>query len=432
MYRGIARRLIPSALTAASLTAAGEACGAGFALAEQSASGMGNAFAGAAASAQDASTIYFNPAGMGLLPGAQVVVAGHAVDFRAEFSDSGSSLPPAGGGLLPVGSTNPDAGGTLFIPNAYFALPLGEKLAFGVGVNAPFGIKTEYDDPWIGRFQGINSDLTTYNINPAMSFKISEAFIIGLGVNWQHADAELTNAVILGPATEGMAKVEADGDAWGWNAGVLFSLGQDMRIGVSYRSALDYTLEGITTVTTLAGAVVSAASGPTSIDVTFPDSASVSVVQKFGPQWELLGDVTWTHWSEIGTVQAIDSTTGAPRDVLDFQFDDAWRVSLGANYYHGDRWTLRGGLAWDQSPVQDQFRTVRLPDADRIWVSLGARWKASNGLFVDVGYAHVFVDDAPINLSRSQLPVSAATTSVVNGSYESSVDILSLQVGYTF
>jgi long-chain fatty acid transport protein len=426
------KNLVGVGLVAGLLTVPAAARAAGFALAEQGASGMGNAFAGAAASAEDASTVFFNPAGMGLLPGAQIILAGHAVDFKAKFSDAGSTLPPAGGGVLPIGSTNPDAGGTLFIPNAYFALPVGDKLAFGVGANAPFGLKTEYDDPWIGRFQGINSELTTYNINPAISFKVSPAVLIGVGVNYQHADAELTNAVILAPATEGRAKVDADGNAWGWNAGVLFHLGEDMRIGVSYRSALDYTLEGTTSVTTLAGAPVAPVSGPTKIDITFPDSASLSAVQKFGPQWELLGDITWTHWSEIGTVQAINSTTGAPRDLLEFQFDDAWRLSLGATYRGAGPWTFRGGVAWDQSPVKDEFRTVRLPDADRVWVALGARWQAAGGLFVDVGYAHLFVDDAPINLSRSQLPVAAATTSVVKGSYDSSVDILSLQVGYTF
>lgn len=432
MRFGGKKKLIPTAFAAVAWSAAESAGAAGFALAEQSASGMGNAFAGAAASAQDASTVFFNPAGMALLPGPQVVVAGHAVDVKAKFSNGGSSLPAAGGGALPVGATNPDAGDMLFIPNAYFALPIGERLAFGIGLNAPFGVKTDYDDPWIGRFQGINSELTTLNVNPAISYKVAENFVIGVGVNYQQADAKLTQAVILGPATEGRSKVEADGSAWGWNAGMLFMLADDMRIGVSYRSQLDYTLEGSTTVTTLAGAVIPPAGGPTSIDVTFPDAASLSVVQQYGSQWELLGDVTWTRWSAVGTLVAVDTTNGAPRDVLDFHFRNSWRVSLGANYYHDKHWTLRGGVAWDQSPVTDGFRTVRLPDADRFWLAVGARWKSTSGLFVDLGYAHLFVDDANIDFSHSQLPVSPTTTSVVRGSYDDSADILSLQIGYTF
>ncbi|HEU5282973.1 MAG TPA: outer membrane protein transport protein, partial [Burkholderiales bacterium] len=316
---------IAGALLGTALLGPGVSSAAGFALIEQGGSGMGNAYAGAAASAEDASTIFFNPAGMGLLPQGQVAVAGHAVDVKADFSHTGCVFSPAGGCAMPVasantfptGATSSDAGDLLFIPNLYFSIPVGDRFAFGVGVNAPFGLKTEYDDPWVGRFQGLHSELTTINVNPAVSFKVNERVFLGAGVNWQTADAELTNAVVLPtglafpPTVEGRAKVEADDDAWGWNVGALFLLGEDMRVGVSYRSKLDYSLEGTTTVTSPTGAVVAAASGPTTIDITFPDMASLSVVQNFGPKWQLLGDVTWTHWSKVGTVYAINSTAPA-------------------------------------------------------------------------------------------------------------------------
>jgi long-chain fatty acid transport protein len=440
---------ITIAVLGGALMAPGLSCAAGFALLEQSGSGMGNAFAGAAASAEDASTIFFNPAGMGLLPEAQVVVAGHAVNLKADFSHTGCTFSPAGGcalpvgsaGVLPVGATSAEAGDLLFIPNAYFSIPVGERFAFGVGVNAPFGLKTEYDDPWVGRFHGIHSELTTINVNPSVSYKISEAVIIGAGINWQEADAELSHAVILAPGVEGRARVEADGDVWGWNIGALFLLGEDMRVGVSYRSKLDYSLEGSTTVTNMAGAVVAPVSGPTTVDVTFPDMASLSVVQDFGPKWQLLGDVTWTHWSTVGTVFAINSSAPAGsniRDKLVFEYDDSWRVSLGVNYRASERWTLRGGVAWDETPVQDEFRTVRLPDEDRYWLAFGARWKATAKLALDVGYAHLFVDDPQVNVTRSQLSPTGSgadapgTSSTVQGSYDSAVDILSVQLTYSF
>jgi long-chain fatty acid transport protein len=412
------------------------ASAAGFALHEQNASGLGNAYAGAAAVAEDASTIFFNPAGMGLLPGPQVVVAGHAVNVQADFHNRASSLP-LGAGASPVGATDVDAGDLLFIPNLYFAMPIGERFAFGIGANAPFGLKTEYDDPWIGRYQGIKSELKTVNINPAISYKLSNSVILGAGVNYQKADVELTNAVVLPGGPDGRAKLEVDDDAWGWNIGALFIVSSDMRIGVNYRSKLEYDLEGDTTVTGSSNPLVNAnASGPTRVEVTFPDSASLSVVQNFGPQWQLLGDVTWTHWSELGTLRAINTTNGTIRDVLAFELEDAWRVSFGTNYIANERWTIRAGVAWDETPVQDQFRTVRLPDEDRYWVALGAKWNATKNLAVDFGYSHLFISDPEINLTRSQVLPNGApalgTASTVNGTYDSSVDIFSIQVAYTF
>jgi long-chain fatty acid transport protein len=449
-HENLGRACASLAVVAALGMAPALAGAAGFALIEQNASGMGNAYAGAAAVAEDASTIFFNPAGMGLLPGAQVAIAGHAVSVNADFSNTGCTFSPAGGcalpqgsgGVLPVGATSDNAGDTMFIPNAYFALPIGERFVFGIGLNAPFGLKTEYEDPWVGRFQGIKSELTTYNVNPAVSFKVSEAVILGLGVNYQHADAELTNAVLLAPGVEGRAKVDADDDAWGWNVGALFKLGDDMRLGVSYRSKIDYTLEGTTTVTNAAGQTVGAVSGDTQIDVTFPDMASLSVVQDFGPKWQLLGDVTWTHWSEIKTLTAINPNAAAGaniRDRLAFNFDDAWRISLGLNYRSSERWLWRGGIAWDQSPVPDaQSRTVRLPDEDRYWLALGAKWNATKRLALDIGYAHLFIDNPEVDFTRSQLSPtgsgapSPGTSTTVRGEYDSSVDILSLQLTYTF
>ena len=145
---------------------AGGAYGAGFALIEQSASGMGNAYAGAAAVAEDASTIYFNPAGMSLLEGSQFVAVGHVINLSADFSGAATN-PPAFGVGPATGGNGGDAGGSAFVPNVYFAMPFGERWNFGLGISAPFGLVTEYDADWVGRYQGIKSEITSININPA-------------------------------------------------------------------------------------------------------------------------------------------------------------------------------------------------------------------------------------------------------------------------
>jgi long-chain fatty acid transport protein len=407
---------------------------AGFALIEQSGSGIGSAFAGSAASADDASAMFFNPAALSLLGAPQVAAAAHGINLEAKFTDRGSTLPPGGLGLLPAGATRNDAGDFIPTGNVYFAMPFNEKLAFGFGVNAPFGLVTEYDDPWVGRFQGIRTELKTVNANPAVSYRVNDQVALGAGVNYQYASAELSNAVMLAQGVEGRALLDVNDEALGWNAGALFTLPSSARVGLSYRSRLDYSLAGDTTVNTLTGITIPTVSGPTSVDVTFPDSVYISLAQPFGAATEIRADVSWTNWSRVGTLFAVNSQTGVPRDVLQFDFDDAWRVALGAQYRQNDRWTLRGGLAWDQSPVKDDVRTVRLPDSDRYWVSLGARWQPADQLSVDLGYAHLFLEDASLDRTRPQLGVvpPGVFASTVHGDYTSSVDIISAQLTWAF
>lgn len=399
---------------------------------EQSASGLGNAFAGAAATAEDASTVFFNPAGMSQIKESQIAIAGHAISLSAKFSGSATNPVLLGGGAA-TGGNGGDAGGVSFVPNLYFVMPIGDKFNFGVGVNAPFGLKTEYDDTWAGRFQGIKSDIKTINVNPALSYKVNDAFAVGIGVNYQKLDAELTNAVVLGPATEGRAKFKADDDAWGWNVGVLFNLTPATRIGASYRSQIDYNLKGDTTVTTTTGTVIPTVSGATNADITLPEMFSLSASHQLNDTWELLGDVSFTKWSKIQTVNVVNSVTGANRDVLTLNFDDSYRVSIGANYKYSEVVTLRGGLAFDQTPVQDQYRTVRLPDNDRTWIAFGGKYKVGKGGAIDAGYAHLFFTNAPINNTRAQLGVPPGfATTTVTGNYEGSIDILSIQYTQSF
>ena len=441
MQRELQRTLIALAVASTLGGASTLASAAGFALIEQSASGMGSAFAGAAATAEDASTVFYNPAGMSRIEGMQITVGGHLIDLSAKFSNSGSSIPV---GALAAGSQSGgnggDAGGLNVVPNFYFVMPIGEKLNFGVGVNAPFGLVTEYDDNWIGRFQGIKSDLKAINVNPALSFKLNDTLSIGAGVNYQRLDVELTNAVVLPGPSEGRAKLEADDDAWGWNVGVLFQPMPSTKVGASYRSKLNYKLDGTTTVTTATGVAIAAAGGATTADVTLPDSFSLSLAQRLNDQWEFLADATFTRWSEINRINIVDSTNGTLRDSLVLDFDNTWRYSIGVNYKLNDGWTLKGGLALDQSPVKGATtRSVRLPDNDRTWVSLGAQMKIAQSGRLDFGYSHLFIKNADINFTRSQqapgftTPTPApGTASTVAGSYKGSVDILSVQYSISF
>ena len=438
MQQHFRKKLMALAIATALGGASGLASAAGFALIEQSGSGMGNAYAGAAAVAEDASTVFFNPAGMSFLQGPQAAVAAHVISLSAEFAGTATNPAALGGGAA-TGGTGGDAGGEAVVPNLYFTMPVGERLSLGLGVNVPFGLTTEYDADWVGRFQGVKSELTSININPSVSYKFSEKFSIGGGVNYQQLDAELTNAVVLGAGLEGSTKLEADDDAWGWNIGAMFQVTPVTRIGVAYRSEIEYALEGSVT-TTLGGAPVAPASGPSGAEVTLPDMFSLSVAHTMSDRLQLLADATRTGWSSINQIPVVNTTNGTLRDNLVLDFDDSWRYSIGANYKFSETWILKAGIAYDETPVTGATtRSVRLPDNDRTWISFGGQMKVGQKGRLDLGYSHLFIDDAEINNTRSQqapgltTPTAApGTASTVTGDYEGSVDIFSIQYTHSF
>ncbi len=377
---------------------------AGFALIEQNVSGLGNAYAGQAASAQDASTIYFNPAGMTMLPDRQVVIAGHLIRPQAEFSGS-SNIGGGNGG---------DAGSLSLVPNAYFAFRLTPDVHLGIGVNAPFGLATEYDSTWAGRTQAIKSELKTINVNPSIAWKASETLSLGAGVSIQYAEATLTNLA----GAPGLVTVKGDDYGWGFNLGALWKLGDATRLGFAYRSEVDYTLEG-----TVGFSVATGLNGPVTADADLPASASLSLFHKIDDRLDLLADVTWMGWSSFDELRIL-RTTGALVGVTPENWEDSYRYSLGMNYHMDSKWLLRAGLAFDETPVADAYRTARIPDEDRTWIAFGAQYKLSDASTLDFGYAHLFVKDANINKTESGVTLT--------GTYDASVDILSAQFTHNF
>lgn len=384
---------------------------AGFALIEQNASGLGNAYAGAAAVAEDASTVYFNPAGMTLLPDRQIVVAGHLIKPKAEFS--GTVTPAIGGG------EGGDAGGWALVPNAYFAFRMTPRVHLGVGLNSPFGLKTEYDSDWMGRYQAIESDVKTINLNPSVAYKVSDTLSLGAGLNIQWIDAKLTNRQPLGlpPAPVTLMKIKGDDYGWGYNLGVLWQATPATRIGLSYRSEVDYTLDGTSSTSDPA---VPPLNGPVTAEVTLPDSASLSLFHKLSPQWDLLADLTWTGWSDFDDLPI----KGTVNKTTVENWEDILRYSLGVTWHMNDKMSLRGGVAYDEAPVSDIYRNPRIPDGARTWVAIGGQYRLSGQGVLDFGYAHLFVGDPGLQ--------SKDNGTTLNGEYDSQVDILSVQYTHSF
>ena len=432
MQKKFKRNLIALTATVTLGGASTLASAAGFALIEQSASGMGNAFAGAAASAEDASTVFFNPAGMTLLPKREVVVAGHYIVPSFSFSDNGGS---SGAALQTAGGNGGDAGSGAVVPNAYFTIAVTPQVWMGLGINVPFGLTTEYDPTWLGRFQAIKSEIKTVNINPSVAYQVSENFSFGVGLNYQKIDGELTSAVnysaaaggALGPNLEGLTTVKGDDTAWGYNVGALIKLNESSRIGLAYRSAISYELEGTVTFSNRPAPLAAAIpDGPVTLKIKMPDSASVGVFTRLNDQWDVLGDITWTGWSSFQKLEVIRSN-GSTLLAVDEKWRDTYRFGVGANYRLNEQVTLRGGIAYDQTPVRDEHRTARIPDNDRKWLTVGAKYLINSSMWVDAGYAHLFIKDAPISDNQA-----AAGKGNLVGSYNGSIDIFSVQYTLSF
>ena len=390
--------------------ATGAAAG-GFAIGTQSGSGTGNAFAGGAAAADDASVAWFNPALMTLLPGMQVAGALHVLKTSFKFENTTSTSPIGTG-------EGGDGGGWAYVPNAFYTWAINPNWYFGFAINVPFGLKTEYDNGWRGQFTALKSEIKTVNLNPSVAWKINNMVSVGAGLSYQKLEAELTNNA----GAPGISKLKADDDGYGYNLGVAIQATPTTRIGAHYRSKIKYDLEG-----DVSFSVAAAANSNIRADLEVPPSASLSIFQTLG-NWELMGDLTWTGWSSIQQLQVIRTSgaaAGTTLTTLQFRWDDTWRYSAGANYKLSQQLKLRFGVALDETPTNDVDRTARLPDEDRKWVALGVQWKPSKSSILDFGYAHEFIKDASINNSQG------AAGQLV-GKFKNQADIFSVQFALSF
>lgn len=387
-------RTLPALLLA---VFSGAASAAAFQLWEQNASGLGTAYAGSAAVADNASTIFYNPAGMSELAGYQVSVGVTGVGPSYTFRNDGSSLAGNNGG---------DAGGWHAVPNLYLSGRLTDKLTLGLGISSPFGLATEYDSGWVGRAQTIKSDVRTINYNPSVSYRLNDKVSLGFGVNYQKIDAELTNAG---------GSLKGDDSTWGWNAGALFTLSPAMRVGLSYRSSMKYTLEG-----TLNGAT------PVRADLELPDTAILSVWQQVSDRWEAMGDLSYTRWNTLKSLNVISRASGnaIAQAGETFNYDNSWRIAWGAAYKASEAAKIKFGIAYDRTPVRDADRSARVPDNSRLWLSLGGQWNAGRQGKVDLGYSYLYLRDPDINMTKN------GTT--LRGSYDASAHIVGLQYSVGF
>jgi len=445
-----------------------QAFGAAFALQEQNVSGLGNAYAGGAAVAEDASTIWSNPAGMARFSTIQIVASVSGIFPSAKFSNNGS-IPAFN---QPLGNDGGQAGKAAALPAMYLLVPINRNFAFGLGVGVPFGLETDWDDGWMGRYHALRSKVETLNVNPAISWRVNDSFSVGLGVDYQQVKATFTSnanysaalaqaaqtaaagGLIPGQAvapfiaaTGGLdsgVSVTGDDWAWGWNIGVMWNITPDTRIGAHYRSSIKYNVDGNVNFSNPAlptlppalapiGAALAPAvnnvlaSGGVTSDIELPSISNISVYSRLNPKWEVMADVQYTDWSTIQYL-TFTRTNGQVLSSTPEFFRDTWRVSGGASYYMDDKWKFRGGIAFDQSPVRDAERTPRVPDSDRFWLSTGAQYAWSQQMKIDVGLTYIFTSNASSDNNAGSTPQYG----LLKGDYDANVFILGGQVSYSF
>lgn len=419
---------------------------AGFSLTEQSVAGLGRSFAGGAAVAEDASTLYYNPAGITRLKQREVVQGASLIKLTADFDKTSATdplgQPLTGGEGGPVGKL----GGPITL---YYVDPINDKLAWGVGINAPFGLATDYDRDSIMRYQAVYSRVGIINIQPTIAYQIDEHLSFGFGMDVQYMEVKLQSEIdfgsicfgVVGPVTcsglgltpqqaDGAVTLEGNGFGYGWNAGLLWVDG-GTRIGINYRSQVSHELDGTADFNRVPQTFINTGAFVDSgIKAEFqtPELLSISFAQDIGEDWMLTLDLTRTGWDTFQELRVQYDNPNQPDSVEEQRYQDVYKTSIGVDYDFSEKLTLRAGYAYDNSPVSDQYRTARLPDGDRTWLSFGATYRMSDHLEINAGYAYLKLG------AGDKLPFDhfGPASDHVVGTYEGDAHILGIEARLKF
>jgi long-chain fatty acid transport protein len=429
------------------LVAAGRASADGFSI-QQGGPSIGNAGAATAATAEDPTTIFSNPAGMTRLPGRALASLVSAVDVQIEFHDEGSTI---GTGARGTGGSGPDAGGIEFVPAAYVSWPINERFTCGIGLTSPFGLVTDYGERWVGRYHATRSSITTVDVSPCVAWRVSDAVSVGAGLDVQYFRAELDNAIDLGTIaknrlhlddpegtlglkpghSDGQASLEGDSIGFGCVFGVLWKADAKTRVGFSYRSQVEHHVKGDATFELPPGlaqrfpqaGLFRDTSAKT--DLTLPETARVGVVRDLGKGVEGLLGADWTRWSQF---RALEVRFGNPQQPDLFELEkwrDGIRPAAGLTWRPDAKWTVRTGAAWERGVAPDSYRRPRLPDNSRFTLALGFGVKLSERATLDVEYLHAWIPNTHID-------ISSPDAGRLVGRYRESADMLSVQFTIAF
>ncbi len=449
----ITPRLLAAGLSCALISFnVADARAAGFFIREQSSTAQGNAFAGATAGADDISYMFFNPAGLTYHDESQAMAVASYImpSSRAKGSEASTVI----GNQIQGNSNSKDIAEDALVPALYAMWDadqtLTEGLRFGLGVNLPFGLVTDNNDDFVGRYHGTRSELETVNINPVVAFRPLEPLSVAAGLQIGYTETQLKNAIDFGTistllaaggapivpgtpgsfADDGASNLRGDDVAFGWNAGLMLDMWEGARVGLSYRSKINYDIEGNVdfdlsavgqTVSTLTGQFVST---DANADFNSPAIASMGFHQDIDQEWAVMAEFAWTDWSEFNELR-IEFDNDQPDSVTVEDWNDAVFVALGTTYRPEavEGLSLRFGLAYDETPIPTSTRTPRVPGNDRYWISVGAGYQPNDWMELTLSYTHIFMKDGDVNLRTDDDPNNVVRGNL-DASYDQHIDIV--------
>lgn len=381
-------RLLTFSATIAALSGSPSVLAAGFQVNEHSASGLGRAFSGDAAIADNAAVLARNPAAMALFDRMQLSGSLSVIDPSIDVSTVDFPAPESYDDIAPAA----------VVPAAFFIQPLDDQFAWGIGIFSNYGFSTDYPtDAFFGSLAG-KTELLTVNINPSVSWRISPQFSVGAGVSLVYADAELNRHFGgLGlplniPASQTLLNLKGDTWEWGWNIGTLWELDDDNRFGLSYRSQVDLDFDG--EFTDYSTQIVSGSSPATPVTVDGSLSVPLPAIAEFGGfhqlnnRWAVHYGIQWTQWSEFKELKATSADcAGNTCFIKEESYDDNVRYSVGATYNLNPDWIVRAGFAFDEQAGEP---TLSIPDTDRYWYSAGATYTYNSDLTLDIGLTYLY------------------------------------------
>ncbi|WP_219115920.1 OmpP1/FadL family transporter [Janthinobacterium sp. UMAB-56] len=473
-------KYLPLLIVAAFAGISSTAQASGYRFGSQSVSAQGTADA-SGAEAGDASTIFYNPAGMSRLEGTQFVGGGTLVVPHSTFQDKGSFNFT---GTRTGGTTKDYVPDVVFAPAVYASKKIDEQWTVGMGLFVPYGAKLDYGDSWSGRYAITNIKLEAIALNPSVSFKLDQHHSFGFGITAEYMKAELGQAVDV-PGTvkalsanpvvsgkflasvaqaQGMAAANAagialagakdghasmDGDDWGFgfNLGYLYQMNEGTRFGISYRSSISHKLKGDTiwdfsqvSNNAAVNGFISAASGKVNskalVELRTPETVSINAFHQMDDRWALMGDVTWTRTSRLQNLDIQFPPTAEGAERIRQNWKDTYRVSLGTNYKYSENLLLRAGIAHDQAPVRSaELRHPALPDSDRMQYSIGANWKLNANSSIDLAYSYIDFKDADVNYKNDCSPVMTGCTGngeTTKGLFKTRMQLIGLAYNYKF
>ncbi len=431
-------------LTALLTIPAQQVLAGGFQLSDHSITSLGRNHAGYGVVGDDASAVQFNPAGLTLLKKRQAQFGLTLNSIDGEVENDGSNI----NGTAFSGSDDDGTPDFASAPNAYYIHPINDRLVFGLGITAPFGTDTDYDDDFFGRFSGTTTELTVIDINPSIGYKINDIVSVGFGVSYQTLDVTLDSAIplqsgLVAGGFDGAFNADGDSEDFGFNVGITFNLPDNSRIGLSYRSGIEHDIDvdaefiipPQAAALGAAGNALIAAAGDfdASADFESPATAYLGYYKPLSDNYFLTVGVRWTEWSVFNEIRIEfdnQATALTQNDVVtEIDWENSFTYAIGLDGRINDKWTWRTGLSYTETPVPTDTRSVRTIDSDRTAISFGATYNVTPKLALDFAYRYISFDDADINQSFNTL---AGESGATIGEVEAEVHTVAIQANYKF